>query len=417
LTFLALFAFSNSMDPDQPQQRRARRNHKLLYAIKSLDVTAGGAEKGFTDVATGMVEKGYGVTVLTFDPPGSSSFYPMNDKIRRINLGIGDTAQKTTIAESLKRISMLRKVVQDEKPDTVIAFMHSMFVPMALALVGTGIPVIASEHTVPEHYRGKLFEFFMFIFSAIFVRRITVLSDDVKDLYPTVLRPRMYTMPNPIKVVQNNKKRGEYGERKVILNVGRLDPKKDQRTLVQAFATLAKDYPEWDLKIIGEGPMRSDLELLINVLDMQDRVFLPGTTKEIEKEYQQAEFFVTASQYESLGMSTVEALSHGLPAIGFQDCPGTNKIIQEGKNGMLLPSRNRILMMANAMKKLVEDDALRFKLSEAAPASVETFQSENIYRNWDKLIRYVNFRRVNFNPFTGRRVEERRKKSAAKSKD
>src|SRR5690606_11954559 len=122
-------------------------------------------------------------------------------------------------------------------------------------------------------------------------------------------------------------------------------------TLIDAFADIYDKYPEWDLKIIGEGPLRPTLEEQIRRLGLEDRVSLPGATQSIGSEYRNADLFVLPSRYESFGLATAEAMGYGLAAIGFADCPGTNELIQDGINGKLAPSTDRTTSLANTMAK------------------------------------------------------------------
>jgi glycosyltransferase involved in cell wall biosynthesis len=361
---------------------------KLLFAIKTLDSVAGGAEKVFSQVSSQLAERGHSVSVVTFDKPGAAPFYPLHRNIRKIDLGIGNPAQKSTFFETVKRICALRALIKAERPDLVVAFMHSMFVPASLAALGTGIPVIASEHTVPEHYKGRMFEFLTLLLSCVLTKKMTVVSEDIRQRYPGYFKTKMYTLPNPVEAPKpGDGEAVSVSLRPHILNVGRLDPKKDHETLLRAFAKIALDYPSWDLKIVGDGPMRSSLETLIKDLALQDRAFLMGAINDISDFYRNACFFVTASRYESLGISTLEAMAYGLPAVGFQDCPGTNKIIRDGYNGLLVSPDDRSTNLAAAMAHLMGSEAQLQSFSENARLTAQEYQSCDVYAAWETFLR------------------------------
>ena len=361
---------------------------KILFAIKAMNDAEGGAERVIADVSSGLAEKGHEVSLLSFDPMGGQSFYPLNPKIRRLCLGIGSPLKKATFLETCARTFALRRTVKKERPDVVVAFMHSMFIPMAFALIGTGTPVVGSEHIVPQHYKSRRLEFLLLMASALLMKRITALSESVKAMYPKFLQKRMVAMPNPVHAPTGSADpTGAGRDRKIILNVGRLDPQKDQRTLIAAFATLAADYPEWDVRIFGNGPLRGELEGMVQQHELQGRVLLPGTTPEIANEYQRAQIFALPSVYESFGLATAEAMSFGLPCIGFADCPGTNELIVDEENGVLVGGVNRISDFAGSMKKLMDDPELRVKLGKGARQSVQHFTPEKIFDRWEKLLR------------------------------
>lgn len=360
---------------------------KLLFAIKALDDIKGGAERVLADVTSGLADREHTVSVLTFDSQDGNSFYQLNNNVTRICLGIGNTQRKATLVETWQRIIALRNRIKHENPDVVIAFMHSMFIPTAFALIGTGIPVIASEHIVPAHYKTRPVQLTLLLLSSMFVRKITVLSDSVKASYPRFFHKKMIAIANPVsQPAVMAKPQGNNIDRKIILNVGRLDPQKNQKTLIKAFKQLETKHPDWDIRIMGDGPLRSELETLIKQLQLQERVFLPGTTPDIASEYQKAHIFALPSNYESFGLATAEAMSHGLPAIGFADCPGTNELITHDQNGILVAGLGNVSFFAAALDELMSSPDLRACLGNTAQHRIEPFLPDRIVNQWEKVI-------------------------------
>ena len=365
---------------------------KILFIIKNMKTAKGGAERVLSQVANGLSAQGHNVSVLSCDPRKGKSYYPLDDNIKQISLAIGDAGKKAGFRETFARIQAMRTIFRVKKPDIVIAFMHSMFIPVSIAALGSGIPVIASEHIVPKHYRRKPVEFLMLLFSTLLVKKMTVLSEDVKRTYPKIIHPKMVVMPNPVREISALSPQPTSNQQtKTILNVGRLDAQKDQKTLIRAFSLLAKKHSSWQLKIIGEGELRPFLEGLVTELGLNGRVLLPGTTKEIDKEYEAADIFALPSKYESFGLATAEAMSHRLPVIGFSDCPGTNELITHNKNGLLVEKKDdegdRNKNYAKALDQLMQDETLRHRLGQAAQKSVVQFQPDIIINKWDDLIR------------------------------
>ncbi|MCB1681059.1 MAG: glycosyltransferase family 4 protein [Alphaproteobacteria bacterium] len=363
---------------------------KILFIIKTMVHGTGGAERVLAEISGGLCAKGHDVSLLTFDPPGEEPFYPLHDGVRRIDLGVGDARKKSGFGVTLTRIGTLRKTVLQEKPDAVVAFMHSSFIPAAFALIGSGIPVIGSEHIVPEHYQSRKIEFFLFVLSSFFLKKITVVSEKVRESYPSFLQRKMAVVPNPVKSAQPDLKGLRHLEKRpVVLTVGRLDPQKDQDTLIRAFGILAPRFSDWDLKIIGEGELRPALEKTVAELHMKERVFLPGLTSDIDREYAAASLFVIPSRYESFGLATAEAMSYGLPAIGFSDCPGTNEVIENGVNGLLVGSGERTEALAQAMETLMSSEQSRTEMGQRAAESHSDLRPDRIVDLWEELIKRV----------------------------
>ena len=103
----------------------------------------------------------------------------------------------------------------------------------------------------------------------------------------------------------------------MILSVGRLVEFKDHKTLIQAFAKISAEFPDWRVRIVGDGHLKGSLESLVAELNVKGRVLFIEPTKHIEREYANAELFVIPSYFEGYGLVTAEALSAGLPCIGF----------------------------------------------------------------------------------------------------
>ncbi|MGE4313759.1 MAG: glycosyltransferase family 4 protein [Pseudobdellovibrionaceae bacterium] len=361
---------------------------KILFAIKNMSNAKGGAEKVLAVVMNGLAERGYDLTLLTFDNRGVGTFYKLDPRIKRVSLGIGSSSKRSRFIETWARMRAIRKVVMVRKPDIVIPFMHSMFVPTTLTLAGTGIPVIASEHIVPKHYSKNRLEYLLLIIAVLLARKATVLSASVKKLYPFFLRPKMIVMGNPVFVEGDDTDIAfKDPSRKIILNVGRLSEQKDQKTLIRAFATLAENYPQWDVRIVGEGEARPFLEELIAKHHLEDRVTLVGTTDRIYREYRHADIFAMPSKYESFGLATAEALAFGVPAVGFATCPGTNEIIADKKNGLLVKrGRNHVKNFADGLEHLMKDEALCIKYGEQGKADMEQYNFTRVIDNWERLI-------------------------------
>ncbi len=365
---------------------------KLLFAIKRLEDMPGGAERVILQVIDGL-RRGYGhqISLVTFDRGGAKSFYPIPDGVEWIQLGIGDSSQRAGWTETIHRIVRLRQVVMSHAPDIVIPFQHSMFVPMVLSLLGAGVPIVASEHTVPDHYRCRPLEYGLLTFTGLLCRKITVLSDAIIRIYPKCLWSRMVAMPNPVATSPRpaDVVGGRESERKILLSVGRLDVSKDQATLIDAFALIADKFPDWDLKIFGEGRLRSDLETRIVTAGMQGRIFLMGATPDILSEYQKAQAFVLASRYEAFGLATAEAMSAGLPVVGFADCPGTNELIQNDRNGLLVivsQGAGRADSLARTLTALMGDVALRQSLGAQGRADMAAVSVDAVVAKWQSLL-------------------------------
>jgi glycosyltransferase involved in cell wall biosynthesis len=325
---------------------------------------------------------GHDIHILSLDQAVAQSFYPLPADITWKKSGLVKGMKKLTPLSFLRTIVFLKQEIRRENPDIVVAFMHSMFVSAAFAAIGTGVPVIASEHIVPQHYKKRPFEFFLLLLSSFFIKKITVISEAVKELYPAFLHAKIVPIANPVTVYHSVAATRE----PIILNVGRLAEQKDQKTLIQAFAHLAADFPDWNLRIIGEGELRQNLEELCQKHGLTQRVTLPGVTKDMQGEYARASVVVVSSLYESFGLATAEAMSAGVPAIGFKDCPGTNEIIEDGISGVLVNGSDRVQVLEEGLRNLLSSEEERARMGRSAQKRITEKFGIDVVESWQRLL-------------------------------
>jgi len=158
----------------------------------------------------------------------------------------------------------------------------------------------------------------------------------------------------------------------VIVTVGRLIPKKDYPTLLEAFARLTAGRPA-RLIALGEGPERGRIAALAEKLGLQDRVDLAGHTVNPFAYLARADLFVLASRFEGMPSVVIEALACGCPAVS-TDCPsGPAEILGDGAYGWLTPVGD-VEALAAAMATALDAprDPARLKARAAEFSAAET---------------------------------------------
>lgn len=120
----------------------------------------------------------------------------------------------------------------------------------------------------------------------------------------------------------------------ILVNVGRLQPQKDQATLIRAFAKVRAALP-CRLLVLGEGPLRTDLEALAASLGLGEDIYLPGARPNPFPYLARANLFVLSSAWEGFPNVVLEALAFGCPVVS-TDCPsGPADLLAGGKLGHL----------------------------------------------------------------------------------
>src|SRR5690606_16272064 len=133
--------------------------------------------------------------------------------------------------------------------------------------------------------------------------------------------------------------------------------------LIEVFALLAPQFPDWDLVIWGEGPVRDLLLKQISALNMEERIALPGRTPQPWDELAKAEAFALTSSVEGFPNVLLEAMALGLPCIAF-DCPsGPAEMTRNGQDALLVPLGD-VAGLCKGLEQLMQDDELRKKLGK-----------------------------------------------------
>ncbi len=367
---------------------------KIVFAIKALGIKGGGAERVLSDVASGLAARGHAVTLISSDPEKAAPYYHLDQSVRQIKLGLGNVAGKSTFFEMVHRTIGFRRKLSELRPDVVVAFLNSTYLPLGIALIGSRIPMIASEHIGPEHYRKRWMEKCLLFLVPLLAARITVVSQQILGSFGWWLRRKMVVVSNSL-TASIVRKSPEDGRRtdgsRILLTVGRLVAQKNHECLISAFARVAPRHPNWCLRIVGEGELRGALESQVRELGLSKRVTLVGAIDDVRPEYACADLFVMPSTYESIGLATVEALLHGLPAVGFSDCPGTNTVIKHDENGILVSgAANRAESLAMALDQLMAKPQELKRLSNASTDWLSgMFDINMVLDSWERLIKEV----------------------------
>lgn len=162
------------------------------------------------------------------------------------------------------------------------------------------------------------------------------------------------------------------GRARVVIAAGRLHKVKRYDRLIESWALLAERFPDWQLRIYGHGPERDRLRQRIDELALNDQVFLMGPATPLEAEWVKGSIAVMTSEFESFGMTIVEAMRCGLPVVS-TDCPnGPREIIEDGVDGLLVPVGDPRALAAG-LERLMADEALRQRMGRQALGNAARF--------------------------------------------
>jgi GalNAc-alpha-(1->4)-GalNAc-alpha-(1->3)-diNAcBac-PP-undecaprenol alpha-1,4-N-acetyl-D-galactosaminyltransferase len=359
---------------------------RCTLIISSL--SAGGAERVMSRMANYWAAAGWEITLLSFDDGIKPPFYPLDTRIAHRPLKIAKNSPHPIVGiwHNLVGVRILRRAIIESKPAVVISFMDKINISTLLATRGLNIPTIVSERNDPAMYfPGKMWELLRQLIYP-FADCLVVQTARASSYFPAKLQDRIRIVPNPVIVppAAPALPKQRLGDRSVIA-IGRLDPQKGFDLLLQAFARIKDRQPEWILTILGEGDLRPQLAALQDELGLQDRVQLLGLVDKPHEFLQQADLFVMSSRFEGFPNALCEAMVCGLPVIS-TDCPnGPREIIDDGVDGILVPTED-VPALAAAMDRLMADEHQRKSLATHAAKIVQRFGLEKVMTIWETLI-------------------------------
>ncbi len=178
-----------------------------------------------------------------------------------------------------------------------------------------------------------------------------------------------------------------YPRDKTVLAVGRLNEVKRFDLLIRMFSTLHAQFPDWKLRIVGEGEERGRLEAAIKELHAENYVNLTGRKDAdgVEDEMLRASLYAMTSRSEGFPFVLLEAQSCGLPVVAFDVRVGPGFVVQNGVNGYLAAD----MVYEDFCEKiasLMKDEALRHEMAEAAKARASDFSREKVAEIWYSIL-------------------------------
>ena len=326
------------------------KQKKVLFIISSL--TGGGAER-VTINLSGELSKRYDVTIATLY--SQTDAYAHDEKVKVIRYYDFIAKLSPPVRKIIKgiapRLMWVNSIKRSLMPDVTISMLR---VPnLVNALTRKGDYRIVSERADPSVI-GR--SYYMYAGLASSLADHTVFqSRRVQNMFPSRIREKSSVILNPVNV--DVRATGRKSGR--IVTAGRLTDQKNHAMLLRAFASFA-------------------------ALGLSEKVRIIDFCKDFHEQIRDAEMFVLSSDFEGLSNALLEAMMMGIPCIS-TDCAGSDEIIEDMKNGLLVPVGDEAAL-CRAMDKLVGDDDLRESIAEEGMRRSERFRTETVVKQWIELI-------------------------------
>jgi glycosyltransferase involved in cell wall biosynthesis len=373
---------------------------KDLY-ILSLHMAYGGLQKAVAEFANLMADH-YQVHILSFYNMPSGSAYPIDSRVQ-IHYLYDDIPNREEFRAALaarKPGSVLREGARAAK--TLLA--KRLLIIHAIRSISSGIIVstrdeyavllsryghkdvikIAQFHE--DHaFKKPLIKHFSRDYGNIdlLVLLSPKMVTEVREIMKDNTHTRVEYIPNFISVLPPEASLER--KKKEVIAAGRLHPVKGFDRLIECFAQLHPAFPEWNLKIVGDGEEYRHLQETIKACKAEQYVELAGrySSEEIETAMAEASVYALSSYSEGFPFVLLEAMGGSLPIVACDTRGGLSMMVQNGENGYLVHSMEQF---RDALASLMRDDELRGKMARASRASLQMFSREAVGKQWVNLI-------------------------------
>jgi glycosyltransferase involved in cell wall biosynthesis len=174
----------------------------------------------------------------------------------------------------------------------------------------------------------------------------------------------------------------------ILSTISRLDPIKNQRMMIDAFREIHKNFPNTKLLIVGDGPLREELEGYGKDLINSQHLIFTGFRVDPQKYLQLTDIFLLSSLSEGTSMTLLEAMSFSKPCV-VTDAGGNPEIVLNGKTGVVTPNHNTQAFTAG-IYSLLEDEVLRTNMGLAGRSRYEEmFTVERMVSTYQEIYRNV----------------------------
>ena len=337
--------------------------------------TTGGAITSFINISNFLSEKFDVYGICYANEKGKPN---LNKNVRFINL-FDYYSDTNNFSNAINRF------IRENKPDIILFFFAFLYVDAKLAEEFNNIPRILLFRSRPDFYFAvhqntkNLKNLYTNTISQIlFPSYHKLLPDYIKN-------KQVVCIPNPTKSVL------EYVdtavEHKKIIYLSRIDCWKGHEFLIKSFALIAYKYKDWTIDIYGQSqPPQLELQLkeLVKSLNLENQIHFCGVTKEPFNIYLNYDFCVFPSYFEGFPNGLSEALSVGLPSIGFKSASGVNELIINNENGFL--TEETYQDFAEKIEYLINNKELRSKFSARAIELMKKYDCLQIKNTWINLV-------------------------------
>jgi glycosyltransferase involved in cell wall biosynthesis len=365
---------------------------KQKVLLTTLNFKGGGAEKIFTSLIENLCND-FDLVVVTFSNEGRHADVIQKYPVTYYNLSGSSN-------NTLLYILRLRKIIKQEKPLSILAFLYYPIIISFFARLGLKTDLIPSERSNYRLYLNKSLKhkLYYFILKRCYAgaKRVGVLTQHMKQQ----LISDFGVKENRISVIYNginfNKLDNAYSPNEIkytfrpdittLIAVGRLTLQKNYPLLLKAFHSFCNKYENSELLILGDGDNEKELKQMAKNLGIDKKVFFLGYCNNPVPYLKHSRCYILSSNWEGFPNALIEAMYANGHVIS-TDCPtGPSEIITHNVDGILCPIDNAETL-AQAMGKMSFDEPFRQMVYKNSRSKVMAFSEQQMIEAYRNLLK------------------------------
>lgn len=312
--------------------------------------------------------------------------------------------------KTINPLALIRGLCREIKHHQVDVLCTHLSRPLIVGFAAArlmGIPFIHNEHTSAAYRQGvarRLAKVCLPLAQAVICNsRYT--CGTIQEAYrlPNEL---MHVVYNPVEMRAVSRTRAQVrqglgltSEQPLIGHVGGMIASRDQASLLRAFCALRRRYPSAALLLIGDGPLRRDLESLTAELGMTDVVHFLGYADCVGDYLEALDIYVNPTVDEGFGIAVVEAMLAGVPVV-LADCGAHPELVNCGESGLLYPGGD-IAALRRCLEDLLGDPTRRRALVERASERAQLFAPQRYAASCSEVVQSVLDKNVQHRAVSG----------------
>ncbi len=318
--------------------------------------------------------------------------------------------EELDIYKDIDTIKRLISFLRISRPDIVHVHSFKAGLLGRIAALLSGIPIIVmtvhgsvlqSMHPVYKKNVCILSELLL----SKFTQKIITVSNNLNKEFVEevkVKQDKVITIYNGISQNINHNKKDknlllkELGipeNKKIITTVARLAPQKGVAYFVRSAAEVMKEYKDVVFLVVGDGPLKKDLENLSMSLNLMGKIFFVGNRMDIDSIMDISDVFVLASLTEGLPLTVLEALQAQCPVVA-TEVGGIPEVIENGRNGLLVKAKS-VSALSTAIKDLLSNpERSKYMGSQSGEILKERFSVDKMVKKTEEVYQNLYYKQI-----------------------